>query len=269
MLLAGTLHLTQRKHRRFRRLLARLWFMGKCLMGFTLCVGLAWGGSLVYRLVRDAEYFRLRQVHIVGNKTLSRREVLYLLALPPEVTSWQLDLARMGARLERHPYVRTVSLRRRLPDTLTVTVQERAAFLVAVSGWQHMVIDDEGVVLRPASPQQDSRLPRLELRRRRALTPGMHLRYEEAQRALELVRAYTRSPVAAMLRLVSLTVEDSGASVWHVEPYAFAIRLGEGGIEAQLRRLPPVLRYIVQQNLAVRRVDVSYRKRVVVTLGTS
>jgi cell division protein FtsQ len=269
MLLAGTLHLAQRKHRRFRRLLSRLWFMSKCLIGLTSCAGLAWGGSVAYRLVRDAEYFRLRDVHIVGNQTLSRRDVLYLLALPTEVTSWQLDLARMGARLERHPYVKTVSLRRRLPDTLTVVVQERSAFLVVISGWQQMVVDDEGVVLRPVSSQQDSRLPRLKLRHRRALTPGMQLRHEEVQRALELVRAYTRSPVATMLRLVSLTVEDSGTSVWQVEPYAFAIRLGEGGVEAQLGRLPPVLRYIVQQDLAVRHVDISYRKRVVVTLETS
>jgi hypothetical protein len=97
----------------------------------------------------------------------------------------------------------------------------------------------------------------------------MHLQQEEIRRALELVRVYRRSPVAAVMRLVALTVEDSGASVWQVEPYTFAIRLGEGRIEGQLRRLPPVLQYIEQRELAVRLVDVSYRQHVVVTLIAS
>ena len=250
--------------RRLRRWLSRAWLVGKCLMGAAVCAGLVWGGTAMYRLVRDAAYFRLRTVRIAGHTALTRRDVLYLLALPPEVTLWQLDLARMGARLERHPYVKTVAIQRRFPDTLLVAVQERSPYLVAVSRWQRMVLDAEGVVLRPFMPQQDSRLPQLRLQRQPALAPGMLLGQPEVQRALELVQAYRTSPVATLLHLVALSVADSGASVWEVEPYAFAVRFGAGQIEPQLRRLPPVLQYIEQNNLAVRVVDASYRQRVIV-----
>ena len=252
------------QQRRFKRWLSRAWLLGKCLMGGGLCIGLVWGGTTIYRLMRDAAYFRLRTVDIVGNTTLTRRDVIYLLALPSEVTLWQLDLARMGARLERHPYVKTVTIRRRFPHTLLVAVQERFAFLVAVSGWQRMVIDVEGMVLRPFMPQQDSQLPQLRLQRQPGLAPGMSLRQPEVRRALELVRVYSTSPVATMMHLTSLTVEDSGASVLQVEPQPFAVRLGPEQIERQLGRLPPVLRYLEQKKLGVRLVDVSYRKRAIV-----
>ena len=78
------------------------------------------------------------------------------------------------------------------------------------------------------------------------------------------MQVYKTSAVAATLRVVALTVEDTGTSRWTVEPYPFPIRFGEGRIDMQLKRLFPVLRYITQQGLAVRLVDASYRKRVVV-----
>ena len=57
------------------------------------------GGRGVYWLPGGAraEYFRLRHVHIMGNETLTRQDVHYLLALPTPVTLFQLDLTRMGS----------------------------------------------------------------------------------------------------------------------------------------------------------------------------
>lgn len=261
---SGTLGVAQRKRLRLKRLLARAWLLSKCMLGLALCAAFVWGGYTSYTRVREAEYFRLRTVDITGYATLSRQDILYLLALPAEASLFDLDLVRMGARLERHPHVKTVQIRRQLPDNLKVTVQERVPHLVVVSGSQRLVVDTDGVVLRPVVAEQDSTLPQLVLRRERALAPGMHLQQAEVQRALELIRAYKASPVAKALRVVSLTVEASGASRWTVKPYSFALHVGEGEIDAQLRRLPPVLRYITRQDLAVQTVDVSYRKRVVV-----
>jgi hypothetical protein len=91
----------------------------------------------------------------------------------------------------------------------------------------------------------------------------MHLQQVEVQRALEIVSAYHASPLAGTMRLVALTVEASGASVWDVAPYGFQIRVGEGEIAPQLERLPLVIRYTTQRGLSVRRLDVSYRRRII------
>ena len=263
-LTSGTLAVAQRKRLRLKRLLASIWWVSKCVLALTLCVALVYGGYTVYKLMREADYFRLRTIVIRGQMALARQDVLYLLALPPHVSLFDLDLARMGARLERHPQVKTVTLRRQFPDTLTVTVQERVPALVVVSDGQHVVVDSDGVVLRPVASEQDKALPQLLLRHPRVLAPGMSLRQTDVQRALELIQAYKTSPVADALRLVSLMVEDSGASRWTVTPDAFTLRVGEGQIDTQLQRLPPVLRYIRQHGLSVQTVDVSYRQRVVV-----
>lgn len=260
----NTLYVAQRKRMRGKRLLARLWFLGKCVCGVALCGVLAWSVHMVYPRVLEAEYFRVQTVEITGLTTLTREAVLYLLGIVDDTTLWQLDLPRLGARLERHPYVKSVMLRREFPTTLRVTIHERTPYLVVSAGDQRMLIDDEGVVLRAFVPGQDPKVPHVILPRQRALEPGMRLQQQEVQRAFELLQTYHKSPLAELLRLASLTVQPSGTSVWRFEQYPFDVRLGDEGLPVQLGRLPLALRYIAQQSLAVRAVDLSFRKRIII-----
>src|SRR5712691_327508 len=261
---SSTLYIAQRKRLRGKRLLARAWFLGKAFLGCACCMWLAWSVTLVYPLVLKAEYFRVRTIDITGLTMLTREEVLYLLGITEETTSWQLDLPRMGTRLTHHPYIKSVVLRREFPDTLRVTVRERTPYLVVSSHDQRMLVDEEGVVLRAFVPEQDPKVPHVILPEPHALEPGMRLHQQEVQRAVELLQIYQASPLAETLRLASLTVQPSGISIWRFEQYPFDIRLGEEGISLQLGRLPLVLRYITQQHLAVRAVDLSYRKRIII-----
>jgi len=261
---SSTLYIAQRKRLRGKRLLARSWFLAKIVLGCACCMGLVWGLTRVYPLVLEAEYFRVRTIDITGLTMLTREEVLYLLGLTEETTLWQLDLPRMGTRLTHHPYIRSVILRREFPQTLRVTVRERIPYLVVSSRDQRMLVDEEGVVLRAFVPEQDPKVPQVILPQPYVLEPGMRLRQQEVQWAVELLQTYQASPVAETLRLASLTVQPSGLSVWRFEEYPFDIRLGEEGIALQLGRLPLALRYITQQHLAVRAVDLSYRKRIIV-----
>ena len=261
---SSTLYVAQRKRMRGKRLLARMWFLGKCLLRFVLCGVLVWSLKMVYPRVFEAEYFRVRTVEITGLTTLTREEVLYLLGIVDDTTLWQLDLPRLGARLEHHPYVKSVVLRREFPATLRVTVRERTPYLVVSAGGQRMLIDDEGVVLRAFVADQDPKVPHVILQQQRVLEPGMRLHQQEGQRAFALLQAYQASPLAEMLRLASLTVQPSGISVWRFEQYPFDVRLGDEGLPVQLGRLPLALRYIAQQGLAVRAVDLSFRKRIII-----
>src|SRR5499426_491080 len=261
---SSTLYIAQRKRLRGKRLLAQAWFLGKAFLGCACCIGLVWGVTLLYPLVLEAEYFRVRMIDITGLTRLTREEVLYLLGITAETTSWQLDLPRMGTRLTHHPYIKSVVLRREFPQTLRVMIQERIPYLVVSSHDQRMLVDEEGVVLRAFVPERDPKVPHVILPQPQALEPGMRLRQQEVQRAFELLQTYQASPLAEALRLASLTVQPSGISVWRFEQYPFDVRLGEEGIALQLGRLPLALRYITQQHLAVRAVELSYRKRIII-----
>ncbi len=261
---AGALHAAQRKRFRVKRFLERVWLLSKCLGALACCVALVWGGVHVYWLLQESEYFRVRTIQVTGQSPLTRRQMLRILDLPANITLLQLDVTRLGARLERHPLVHTVTIRRQFPETLQIRIQERTPYLTVAAGADHMVVDADGVVLRPAKPGRDRHLPQLKLEGERALAAGMRLQQADIQRAIALLRTYHASSVAATMRVASLVVEKSGASRWRFASYPFPIRFGEGRIGTQLERLPPVLRYIRERGLAVRVLDLSYQKRAVV-----
>lgn len=257
------------RRRQLRRRLRILWAVSKGLVVLGLGAGLLWSAMVGYRLVRDAPYFRLQTVDIVGNQALSPEDVRYMLALPASSTIWQLDLQRMGRRLERHPYVESVAIRRLMPDTLRIIIAERQPYVVAIAGQQRMVLDAAGVVLGPALSGRDARLPRLMLGDRRALTPGMRLQQQDIRQALALLQTYAGSAAAAGTRLVALTMEASGTALAQIEPYPFAIRLQERALATQLERLPVVAQVVRERGLAAQLVDLSYRTRVIVALRES
>jgi hypothetical protein len=244
--------------------MARLWFLGKCALVLALGYGLLWSVYTYYPILLEAEYFRLQKVEVAGLTTLTRDEVFYLLGITPETTLWQLDLPRMGARLMHHPYIKSVMLRRVFPHTLRVTVQERTPYITISAENQRMLVDNEGVVLRSYRPEQDPSVPQILLPQPRVLEPGMRVRQQEVQRAFELLQTYHASPLVEILRVSSIAMQPYGSTVWRFEQYPFDIRLGEEDIAVQFGRLPFALRYIAQQHLAVRAVDLSFRKRLII-----
>ena len=262
--ISNALHQAQRRQLRARRWLRRTFFLGKCLVGLTLCAVLAWGAYGVWERVVQADYFKLRTIRITGNKTLSEQRIRYLLAIPADHSLLAIDLPRLGTRLSGHPFIQTVALRRLLPDTLEVSIREQSPALVIRSRGQSLIVDTEGHVLRDFDAEEDGALPELVLNQQHVLSPGMRLNLKEIERAFELLQTYRKSPLNATMRLRKLSVSASGASVWKIEPYTFQLRFGEGQIVSQLGRLPHVLTYIAHQGLAVQAIDLSYRNRVIV-----
>ena len=173
--ISNALHQAQRKQLRARRWLRRTFFLGKCLAALALCAALAWGAYGLWERVVQADYFKLQTIRISGNKTLSKQRIRYLLAIPAEHSLLAIDLPRVGARLSRHPFIQTVALRRLLPHTLEVTIQEQSPALVIRSQKQSLIVDAEGHVLRDFDPEQDSTLPQLMLKQQNVLSPGMRL----------------------------------------------------------------------------------------------
>ena len=262
--ISNALHQAQRRQMRTRRWLRRTFFLGKSLAVLALCAVSALGAYALWEQVVQADYFKLATIRISGNVTLSEEQIRYLLAIPPGHSLLSIDLPRVGDRLSGHPFVRTVALRRLLPDTLEVTVQEQSPALVIQSHDQTLIVDAEGHVLRDFDPLQDNSLPQLVLDQHNVLSPGMRLDRDEIRRAFELVQSYRLSPLNETMRLRQISVSASGASVWEVEPYSFELLFGEGQITSQLVRLPHVLDYITRQGLDVQAIDLSYRNRIIV-----
>ncbi len=99
---------------------------------------------------REFDFFRVRQIEVVGLQYLDYRAVLDSLALAPDRTVFHSpkEIIERGIAI---PGVEGVEVERRLPGTLRITFEERApvAFEIADSG---LVPLDEGGQVLPYDP---------------------------------------------------------------------------------------------------------------------
>jgi len=103
--------------------------------------------------------FKLKAVHIEGASPLATADIMNATALYQDQPILGLDLDDLRARVEGVGWVKSARIVRKLPDTVSIIVEERPALAV----WQHSgsmrVIDGEGRIIREADAARFPQLP--------------------------------------------------------------------------------------------------------------
>jgi cell division septal protein FtsQ len=112
-----------------------------------LIMAAAWGTRAA---ARQMAFFRVRSVEIRGVRYLQPAEVLSRLKVDTLMSLWD-DLEPLKERVRHHPQVTGVTITRRLPGTLVVTVEENQPVALIQSSTGLVPYDSLGHVL-PIDP---------------------------------------------------------------------------------------------------------------------
>ena len=151
-----------RSQRRRRLLVAAR--RGGVVLALAAVIGLgsaAWaslGPGWVRARLGSLRLFRIENLQVGGNRTLTSAEVLAAAGLRAGESLLGLDLAAARARLAAHPRVREASLRRRLPGTIVVEIAERVPCVIVRADHDYLV-DAEGAIVAQAAAGSRSDLP--------------------------------------------------------------------------------------------------------------
>ena len=97
-------------------------------------------------LLRQFSFFRVRKVEIVGARYVSVGEVLDRLHVDTTASIWD-PTAPLAARLAAHPQLRRVSVRRKLPGTLVVDIDEHLPVALVSTDEGVRAFDARGIAL--------------------------------------------------------------------------------------------------------------------------
>jgi cell division protein FtsQ len=129
----------------------RLHKPGWKILGAIFLVALIMAGAWGTRAAaRQMAFFRVRSVEIRGVRYLQPSEVLARLKVDTLMSLWD-DLEPLRERVRHHPQVSGVTITRRLPGTLVVTVQENQPVALIQSSAGLLPYDSLGHVL-PIDP---------------------------------------------------------------------------------------------------------------------
>lgn len=182
----------------------------------TAVAGAALGARRLRPALAGLEQFRVTAVELEGARYLTLEEAVEAAAVPPDASVWD-DRTPWVEALRSHPLVSSARIRRRLPGTLVLVVEEREPVALVPTPTLEPV-DVEGRVLPvdPLAHQMDLPLLRVDLRdlpRVRLLTG-------------ELARLGSVDP--AFLGGVSEVSADDGGelrAVWGVPMVTFRFRV--------------------------------------------
>jgi len=107
------------------------------------------GGAVGYRWLTASQRFAVAEVEVRGTHAMARGDVERAVAPAYGQNVFRISLASIERRLRAEPWVAAASVRRSLPDTLVVDLEERRAVAVVELGGLYLV-DKSGIAFKRA-----------------------------------------------------------------------------------------------------------------------
>ncbi|HEX4469008.1 MAG TPA: FtsQ-type POTRA domain-containing protein [Gemmatimonadaceae bacterium] len=117
--------------------------LGLFAVGLILLLGSPFWVPLV---LRQLSFFRVRKVEIIGARYVSVSELMDRLHVDTSVSVWD-PTGPMVARLAADPQLRSVNVRRKLPGTLVVDIQESLPIALVSTNDGLRAYDERGILL--------------------------------------------------------------------------------------------------------------------------
>ena len=211
---------------------AARWLCGIILSG-ALLFGLILGLSHAYRYATTSDYFAIRSITVTGATHFDPDSVLRIAGINEGMNSLAVNIADVELALRKTPWVANVAVKRRLPDSFSIEIEERLPVFWVLKDNALLYADSKGNLIAPVEPDNFLSLPSLEL------DQGGDVLLDKLE------------PFVLALRGTSMPFEIGTAS-WlklsaargfelFLEKYGLAISIGAEAWEDNLQRLGMVL----------------------------
>ncbi len=171
-----------------------------------IVVFILWG---IYALLQS-DFFNLKHVDILGNETIQQEELLQYSQLVMNRNLFKYKLDEIKEKIETHPYVKEVTVERKLSGRLIIKVKERSEYAIITYMGSYIYIDKEGVVLRVSDSELSHKLP---------LITGAEFKSFNVGEAVDVINLQDLVKVIKVLEAANLTeMADTISEVNIAEP---------------------------------------------------
>ena len=229
---------------RARRPLA---WAGKVLLVIAAVGGAVATGRLAEDHVRTSPAFATREVLLSGNEKLAESEVVEAAGLAIGQNVFAVGPEDAAARLERHPWIASAHVVRRLPGSFEIAIRERAAVALLSLGPLYLVGDDATVFKRVAGDDPID-LPIITGIERDRFTRDRAYRTSILLEAVALMHDYRAAGLWRRMPISEIHVERDDALTLYSGEETVQIRLGRGPFRDKLRKLRQVMDRLERQS---------------------
>ena len=213
----------------------------RTVFGVALVIGVSWSVAWAARhYVSTSPRFAVTDVSVAGAHLRSPETILGEGKIIKGANVFAVDLDEARVLIGKDPWIRDVTLGRRLPGTILVQVTEREASALVALGETYLASRD-GEIFKRLESGDPTDLPIITGINADAVADDREGVARSIRRALDLASDYERGPLAQRAALQEIHLGNDGSTTLVVGKSAMSLVLGEPPFRRKLEEAARVL----------------------------
>jgi cell division protein FtsQ len=220
-------------------------------------------GDRVYVYLLENPSFRVRKIEVKGSQKIAQESLLSLASIEGMPNLFTLRLKDVAKRLEAHPWIERVTIRKAFPNKVEIEVEERRPIAI-VQLDDLYYIDRKGVIFGRAGDGDGYDYPFLTGLNRRALEKDSEESKGLIAKALEVLLALEQERGAPLKEVSEVHVDKISGMYCISKADGLEVKMGWDDFREKVKRLNLVWTDLGSRGITVSSVDCSDVNRIVV-----
>lgn len=245
---------------RFQEILKRairiaLYLLGGIVLCFT--------GYQGYSSLIEDSSFQVKEVEVKGCRKISESTILSLAKLEGMPNLFRLSLKEVSKRVEAHPWIERVSVRKIFPNKVLIHIEEREPIAI-LQLEEAFYIDSKGVIFSRVGDQDRYDYPFLTGLNRKMFEKEPAVAEHLIAKALECLTAVDRKGTSPLQGVSEIRMEKIFGIYCFTQTEGVEVKMGWDQFEEKLRRLSLIWADLQKRGITARSIDCSDPRRMVV-----
>lgn len=220
------------------------------------------GHQAYLRLLEDPG-FRVREIQVEGCRKIAQETVLALIKIEGMPNLFTVRIREIARRLEPHPWIEEVRVRKVFPNKILVQIKERRP--IAILQLEELYyIDTQGVIFSPVGDRDEYNFPFLTGLTRQALEKEPVKAKHLIMKALEFLRTSEQGKSPPLEEISEIRMEKTFGIDCFTKAEGLEVKMGWENFEEKLEKLSLIWFDLQRRGLRAASIDCSDLKRMVV-----
>ena len=174
------------------------------LIKWTSLILILIGGEIYFLL---SPFFNIKNIKIVGNQKLTNEEIISLSQIQIDENTFKLVKSKVQKNIKQNAYVENVKIKRNLPDTITIEVEERTPTYMISFANAYAYINNQGYFLEISKNKLELPILTGFLTKEEEIQEGNRLCVEDLQRlddVLQIMKSATSNEIASLVTKINI-----------------------------------------------------------------
>ncbi|MFA5523571.1 MAG: FtsQ-type POTRA domain-containing protein [Tissierellales bacterium] len=109
-------------------------------------------------LYTKTSFFHISSIEIIGNEKITDEKLILASGIIIDENIFKINLKMVEENVLLHPYIKSVKIKRRLPNKMLINVDERKEVVIINDFGTYMYLDEEGIILNILSEIKDEHI---------------------------------------------------------------------------------------------------------------